>query len=162
MSQLGGTQQEIWKKYIRGELGPDQTEALDALLREDDALFQSYMQTLMAIEEQLPVPPESPDVFADRVLSAIREPSESMTKTSRPARKRWNQPAVHYVLAASITLLLLGGGVFDLLSAGAGAVAERQNTDPSLSERLMERAAKWMDRHNAEEPLKDMRKDGAQ
>lgn len=162
MSQTGGAQQEMWKKYIRGELGPDQREALDALIQEDDAVFQTYVQTLMAMEEELPGLPASPEAFADRVLSFIQEPSASGTKASKPSRKRWNQPVVHYVLAASVTFLLLGGGVFDLLSAGAGAVAERQSSDPPLSERLMDRAAQWMDLNKMNEPLSNTRKDGTQ
>ncbi len=143
MKGTGDVQQEMWRKYIRGELPAEQSERMEKLLLEDDDIFQVYMQELLATETELPTLKDE-EAFADGVLSLI--PQSSRKRVERSPRKRWHHPLLHYVIAASITLLLLGGGVFDLLSAGAGAAMERQASDKPLSEQLMKRATDWMDR----------------
>lgn len=143
MKDPDGTSEVMWKAYIRGELSPDRTERLDQLLQNDDAMFQAYMTELMTSQDELPALHDE-ERFADDVLSAL--PAKVQSRTNQEHRKRWQNPLVHYVIAASITLLLLGGGVFDLLSAGANAAVQRQAGDASLSDQLMQQATKWMER----------------
>ncbi|MMZ69656.1 hypothetical protein D1872_325360 [compost metagenome] len=78
----------------------------------------------------------------------VRLPAQQANGTAKGNRKKWgwDRPVMHYVIAASITLLLLGGGVFDLLAAGTSVAVENQGSGSPLSERLMERASLWMDR----------------
>lgn len=143
MKDTGNTPEEMWKAYIRGELSPERAEKLDQLLQDDDAMFQVYMTELMANQDELPSLLDE-ERFANDVLSAL--PAQARSHANKEHRKRWQNPLVHYVIAASITLLLLGGGVFDLLSAGANAAVQRQAGDTPLSDQLMQRATNWMEK----------------
>ncbi|WP_410768412.1 hypothetical protein [Fontibacillus sp. BL9] len=143
MKDTGDTTGEMWRKYIRGDLNPERSERLDQLLQDDDAMFQVYIKELMATQDELPKLLDE-ERFADSVLSTL--PAHARNRVDKSRRKRWHNPLLHYVIAASITLLLLGGGVFDLLSAGANAAVQHQAGEGPISERLMERATQWMEK----------------
>lgn len=137
--------QAIWKKYILGELAPEQAERMEILLQKDELMFQVYMQELMRVEEELPTLQDE-DLFVESVYSKLPDLPRKQDVSSTGIRRRWDHPLFHYTIAASITLLLLGGGVFDRLSDGASEVMRRQSGDIPLSDQLMERTSEWMER----------------
>ncbi|RCX23317.1 hypothetical protein DFP94_101914 [Fontibacillus phaseoli] len=143
MKDADNKTEEMWRKYILGELNPERSDKLDQLLQDDDTMFQVYIKEFMATQDELPALLDE-ERFADSVLSAL--PAHARNRIDKRRRRRWQNPLLHYVIAASITLLLLGGGVFDLLSAGANAAVQRQSADAPLSDRLMKRATQWMEK----------------
>lgn len=138
------SQRRLWRKYILGELPKAEADKMEALMRADDRQFELYMEVFMAVESELPALSDE-ERFARDVM--VRLPDQQANETAKGNRKkwRWDRPVLHYVIAASITFLLLGGGVFDLLAAGTSVAVESQGSGSPLSERLMERASLWMD-----------------
>ncbi|WP_334071531.1 MULTISPECIES: hypothetical protein [Paenibacillus] len=138
-------QRILWRKYILGELPKAEADRMEALMRADDRQFELYMEEFQSVESELPTLPDE-ERFASDVMARL--PGRRLNGAAEGKRKqwRWDRPVLHYVIAASITFLLLGGGVFDLLAAGTSAAVEHQGSGAPLSEQLLERASLWMDR----------------
>ncbi|MNE26305.1 hypothetical protein D3C76_183020 [compost metagenome] len=137
----------IWGRYIEGKLSSAEERKLEELLLKDEGAVHQYMKELELLEDSLPLLSDR-DLFSDGVISALPSIGKSAGPDSKGNSKakanRWNLPIVHYLIAASITLLLLGSGVFDLLSIEANqSVHKARNV--SISDQWMNATSKWID-----------------
>ncbi|MGG6311981.1 hypothetical protein [Paenibacillus macerans] len=132
----------LWTDYIRGNAEPEAQGRMEALLLRDEAAFAAYAEALSSLEQELPEP-EDEAALMRAVLGALPREEQQL----KPAKRThaWSRhPLFHYVIAASITLLLLTGGFFDRMTAGAGELLNRPQ-QPSLSKQMMEAATGWLD-----------------
>lgn len=134
--------QELWKKYIRGELSPDMAGKLESLLKRDDAVFAQYLEILTSLEEELPSIHNEAAFVAD-ILQCLPDDTglhgDKKKERGYPGvRRQW----MNYGIAAVATLLLLGGGVFDQFTSPSTGLSD---SGTSISSRWMERAGSWMD-----------------
>lgn len=134
---------ELWKKYIRGELSPELTMKLENLLERDDAVFAKYFEALTSLEAELPSIRDEAG-FASGVLQCLPDSGlqgDQGTRSHPDSRRQW----INYGIAAAATILLLGGGVFDQITSGVGASIGTSDPGGSISSKWMERAGTWMD-----------------
>lgn len=158
---------DLWLQYIRGELESEMEEQLENLLRQgDDEAFQSYMQAMtisldvQADDVNLPNL-HDPEDFTDLVMASILLSSDTecedkvgiagenvvqVSRSLKRSRVHRNQPLFHYIIAASITLILLSSGMFDILTSSASHVnrAIKEHSGPSFSEKMMDATKGWM------------------
>lgn len=160
---------DLWLQYIRGELESEMEEQLEDLLRKgDDETFQSYMQAMTLSmdvkEDDAPFPNlQDAEAFTDSVMASILLLDEAeckdkigitgenvvqVNRSLKRSRVYRNQPLFHYIIAASITLILLTSGMFDLLTSSASHVnrAIKEQSGPSFSETMMDATHGWMNR----------------
>ncbi|MCZ8523383.1 MULTISPECIES: zf-HC2 domain-containing protein [Paenibacillus] len=125
----------MWQAFILNSLSPEEREACEAHLEEDCApCFELYLQALDGAAGMLPAP-EQPafqndimrqwDAEHERLADKQRSLPEGVEQTKRP--RPWLQhPLFHYGVAASVTLLLMGSGVFQaIVGAADGAQTVR-------------------------------------
>lgn len=142
MSLSKENERELWTSYIRGSLVPETEERMEALMLGDEAAFRAYVTALSSLEQELPAPGDE-QAFMQAVLEALPQ-AEQKPIPNRSAKKWTEHPLFHYVIAASITVLLLTGGFFDRLAAEANQFMNRPQ-DTSLSKRVMNATAGWFD-----------------
>ncbi|RRJ66280.1 hypothetical protein EHV15_27715 [Paenibacillus oralis] len=135
----------LWIDYIHGNVEGGTAERMEALLLGDEAAFAAYAEALSTLEPVLPKP-EDEDAFMQGVLAAL--PETELRRNEDRHRKRWSgHPLVHYVIAASVTVLLLSGGFFDRLAAGANYMMDlNRSQDASISRQMMDAASGWLDK----------------
>ncbi|MCM3698105.1 hypothetical protein [Paenibacillus macerans] len=135
----------LWLDYIHGNVGAGKAERMEALLLGDEEAFAAYAEALSSLEQELPKPVDE-RMFMRSVLAALpeTEPQPHMDKQA----KRWSRhPLFHYVIAASVTALLLSGGFFDRLAASANHMMDlNRSQDASISRQMMDAAAGWLDK----------------
>lgn len=114
---------EEWVKYVQGEVDEDVRYMYEQHLATCDLCLNRYIE---ALENNEDVFPELSKQFTDDVVNYVRE----HTKPKQQARK--NQSFFHYVIAAAMTLVLMGTGVFGELAQLAGSI-EQKAEEPSAS-----------------------------
>lgn len=145
MSSEKKMDRRLWMDYVRGNVDAGKAERMEALLLGDEAAFAAYEEALSSLEQELPKPADE-GAFMRSVLAALpeTEPRPPMNKRA----KRWSRhPLFHYAIAASVTVLLLSGGFFDRLAAGANHMMDlNRSQDASISRQMMDAAAGWLDK----------------
>lgn len=145
-SKNDAQERNMWSDYIQGKLSPSEEKRLDMLVIDDIHAFQMYTQELERYEGDLPKLPNR-EHFTDQIMRGIpesyeiRENKQSLKTT---AQRNRTLPIYHYLIAASITLFLLGSGVFDMLSEGANRTLDK-SVDTSISDQWMNATTKWID-----------------
>ncbi|MFF2014379.1 hypothetical protein [Paenibacillus sp. NPDC058177] len=141
------------RQYLAGEGSPEERDAWEQRLLEDDDALLSYLESLDELQGQFP-PLENQEHFTENVmgsLSTVQKHAIHPSKEIRPAkegqrRSRWYEQAiVHYVIAASLTLIFLSSGVFDRLFSGEIGMFVPEGKHPSYSEQMMEATSGWLD-----------------
>ncbi|CAG7655683.1 zf-HC2 domain-containing protein [Paenibacillus allorhizosphaerae] len=115
---------EQWKKYVEDELEPVERERCEAHLIVCDLCLEQYMQCLEQ-SEGLPLPDDEA-AFAAAAMNRFDELCTSQERnaalTVLPAARRdarlplLHHPFFHYAVAAVITLILMGSGVFQTIT----------------------------------------------
>lgn len=144
---MAANERDLWKKYICGEIPPETAKRLDVLLTEDQQAFDTYMEVLATLESGM-LALEDERRFMKNVLAALPQEKQIIEADPEIGKqpKSWiHKPLFHYVIAASITVLLLTSGFFDLLSAEANKVTSR-TPDTSMSKQVVDRASAWIDK----------------
>ncbi|WMT42734.1 hypothetical protein RE628_10770 [Paenibacillus sp. D2_2] len=137
---------QVWKAYIQGELTREEEQQLENRLLEDEEAVLLYSEALSCLESTIPEMREE-----ERWLEGLMD---SLPVATDPAKEqgpigRWfNQAWLQYVIAASITLLLMTGGFFDHLFSRANEVINHPQQDISVSDRLMKATTGWFDKWN--------------
>lgn len=142
MKHPAENENELWKKYIRGELSPELTQRIEGLLERDEAAFASYLDALTSLEEELPSLRNDGE-FTSGVLQSLPEQDHqraNVTRIAPDAKRQW----INYGIAAAATILLLSGGIFDRITSGAGAAVKITDSERSISSKWMERTDTWM------------------
>ncbi|WP_018751350.1 hypothetical protein [Paenibacillus sanguinis] len=143
MSGKKDSEQALWDSYISGMMDREEEERLEALLLQDDEVFKAYAAVLSSQESTLPEPEEE-ELYLQRLLGAI--PQEKARPVQTECRKTWSRhPLFHYTVAAAITVLLMGCGLFDSLSSGTSEWINRPQQSIPLSERMLDMTVKWVD-----------------
>lgn len=145
-SKKAAQEHNMWSDYIQGKLSPKDEKRLDRLAMEDIHAVEAYMQELERYEEALPKLPNR-EHFTDQIMSAI--PVNDDNFGNKPlskiaAHRNHTLPIFHYLIAASITLFLLGSGVFDMMSAQGSRTLDK-SMDVSISDQWMNATTKWID-----------------
>lgn len=141
---------QIWKAYIQGELTWEEEKRLENMLLEDEGAALLYSEALSSLERELPVMRED-ERWLEGLMASLPNASD---KAIDPAKEqssigRWfNQAWLQYVIAASITLLLMTGGFFDHLFSRANEAIHHPKQDISVSDRLMKATTGWFDKLN--------------
>lgn len=142
MSQHKPEDLALWRSYISGELDANTESHLEALLQGDEAAFAAYAAALSSLETELPGPIDEA-AYRQSILEKLPQATERKAPTSR--RRTWSRhPLLHYVIAATLTALLLGSGVFDHILGKSSAFMNRPDS-PTLSERMMKATIGWFD-----------------
>ncbi|MNN00902.1 hypothetical protein D3C81_1135060 [compost metagenome] len=142
MSHQPQDELELWRSYIRGSLDSITEARLDALLQGDEAAFAAYTAALSSLESELPGL-EDEAAYMLAIMEIL--PQAKLSTERGGSRKSWTRhPLLHYAIAATLTALLLGSGLFDLIAAETDHLMNQADAS-SLSERMMEATAGWLD-----------------
>lgn len=147
MIRVKVNERELWEKYIRGENSPETTKRLDGLLAENPEALDAYLEVFASLESELPAL-EDEQRFIQNVLGALPQENHNIKgvpKSEKQAKSWIYNPLFHYAIAASITVLLLTSGFFDLLSTEANKVISRP-PDASMSKQVVDQATAWIDK----------------
>ncbi|MNO86324.1 hypothetical protein D3C76_777200 [compost metagenome] len=142
MSHQPQDELELWRRYIRGSLDSNTEARLEALLQGDETAIAAYTSALSSLESELPAP-EDEATYLTAIIEKL--PQTKRSKERGGSRKSWTRhPLLHYVIAATLTALLLGSGLFDRFAAETNQLMNRSDAS-SLSERMMEATTGWLD-----------------
>lgn len=140
-----------WLKYVAGS-EIDRT-AMEAHLSECDACFALYLEALDRAGDALPSLPDAVSfaqvaVNAVRTYTASEQSTAAITVTKRINRGWLSKPIIQYVIAASITLVLVGSGAFQQLFEHYISVSRETQTGnaPARTEQWTEKAGEWLDK----------------
>ncbi|WP_059043304.1 hypothetical protein [Paenibacillus rubinfantis] len=144
MSQQRPEDLTLWRSYIRGELDTNTESRLEALLQGDEAAFAAYNAALFSMECELPGPKDE-EAYRQSIIEKLPQTHTKERRFRSSKRKSWTRhPLLHYAIAATLTALLLGNGVFDKISAETNQLMNRPNSS-SLSEWMMKATTGWLD-----------------
>ncbi|MNO61399.1 hypothetical protein D3C76_520460 [compost metagenome] len=156
MSKEGHQESRLWSDYIQGNLSSEKEQQLEKLLLDDEEAFQMYLQELELLTGELPAL-GNPDLFTHNIISALPSYEQKGLDQKKAVKSKIgnhrNLLIYHYLIAASITLLLLGSGFFDLLSVEAGQSIDKAKT-ASISDRWMDATSHWIDTLKENSPKK--------
>jgi anti-sigma factor RsiW len=128
---------EEWVKYVQGEVDEDVRYMYEQHLATCDLCLNRYIE---ALENNEDVFPELSKQFTDDVVNYVRE----HTKPKQQARK--NQSFFHYVIAAAMTLVLMGTGVFGELAQLAGSIEQKaEEPSASFTDELMNKTLSFLE-----------------
>lgn len=143
MSGKKDAEQTLWDSYISGTMNSEEEEHLEALLLQDEQAFKAYAAVLFSQESTLPGP-EDEELYLQRLLGAL--PQEKVKPVLPERSKTWSRhPIFHYGVAAAITVLLMGCGLFDQMSSGTSEWINRPQQAAPLSERMLDMTVRWVD-----------------
>jgi hypothetical protein len=142
---------DVWVDYMADTLSEEQRALLEDHLYQCDKCMAEYMEALG--QEVVPsVGPHDAFQFDEKVMSAIalermvpdtnEQPHEVVqAQKASPRRTVYHHPLFHYAVAASITLLLMSTGFFQLITDQTEEWRSFVHTGerPSVSEHLTDR-----------------------
>ncbi|NHN33789.1 hypothetical protein [Paenibacillus agricola] len=122
---------EQWLAYVEHRLSEGESDTWELHLEACDACMELYIQSLELASAAYPLLLHEA-ALADNVMKAIQSsydrPADSLSrdKAASSISKRWSlgtwtwtrHPLFHYTVAASITMLLMGSGLFQSIAVG--------------------------------------------
>jgi len=141
---------QVWKAYIQGDLNQEEEQQLENRLLEDEEAVLLYSKALSWLESELPEMREE-ERWLEGLMASLPTASDKASDSDKEQSTigSWfNQAWLQYVIAASITLLLMTGGFFDHLFSRTNEAIHRPHNDVSISDRLMEATTGWFDKIN--------------
>ncbi|MFD2446613.1 hypothetical protein ACFSO7_21980 [Bacillus sp. CGMCC 1.16607] len=136
---------EDWCKYVKNELDGSTREEYENHLYSCDQCLESYLQVLDGDTTQFPVIQNDFD-FTDGIMAEIADLNKQKQKVN--TKKSFYQSSVfHYLIAAAMTLVLMGSGVFQSITKYADTVQNPQvlGQTPSVTEEIIEKTFTWID-----------------
>ena len=129
-----------FEHYIQGRMTAESREQIELHLIECEACLRQFIEVETAMNLALPLP--DMNVLEDRVISQLAREHPA----SSPSRRiRWSVcPAVHYFIAASITLFLLSNGTFSDIAEKLAELEQREAAE-SWSDQMVNKAGTWLD-----------------
>jgi len=128
---------EEWVKYVQDEVDENLRSIYEQHLASCEVCLNRYME---ALENSQDMFPELSERFTDTVVNYVFE----HTQPKQQARK--NQSFFHYVIAAAMTLILMGTGVFGELAQLAGSIEQKKNEQQSsFTDELMNKTISLLD-----------------
>jgi len=131
-----------WKKYVNDELGQDLRVQYETHLYQCDQCLDIYLQAVAEAETILPVMSDEAE-FTDSIMALITEDKQRQSK-----KKRFLQSSLfHYSIAAAMTLVLMGTGVFQSIAQYTSELQNMgfQGKSVSMTEKIVDKTFTWMD-----------------
>lgn len=148
---------EQWQRYVDDHMTPEEREQCDSHLNVCDLCLALYMQCLEQAEARLPQP-ENEAVLADAAMKRFDEYALNKLNTtltvlpaacSKPRLPLIQHPFFHYAVAAVITLILMGSGVFHTITQQIAYIEPagkaEEPLDASFSKKLMDQTIGMLD-----------------
>ncbi|WP_068499585.1 hypothetical protein [Paenibacillus kribbensis] len=137
-----------WHAYITGTCTVEESERLEKLLLEDEQALDVYLAALEQLEPTLEdhVAQINTERFTDRVMAALPDIDAEANQAIFKKRRWFEKPVFHYVIAASLTLILLSSGAFDkmMLQNNGKPIPSKERV--SYSEEVMRATTSWLDK----------------
>lgn len=136
---------EQWACYVREELSMEEQLEYEAHLSSCDQCLELYMQCLELARDSFPVL-AAEKVMADAVMQSIvastsisevldtRKPEPAIQRQKKTAPSFLRHPVFHYAVAAAVTFLLMGTGVFQSLAERVGSAETNVVASPPVQE----------------------------
>lgn len=161
------------RQYVLGELAANERDVAEQHLAECEQCLQQFMAALESDTAFVPVEEAvigrmEHNVIAQLVLEqptkAIAPAARAVIQEKRASRSWVQHPVAQYVIAASITLLLLSSGSLGAItntlakidqqaalqqSENQSHIEETDVMQPSWSDRMISRTGSWLDRLQA-------------
>ncbi|MCS7460026.1 hypothetical protein N0M98_07700 [Paenibacillus doosanensis] len=149
-----------WSRYVRQQLSADEQLQYEAHLGSCDQCLERYMQCLDASGEELPELPNSASVtISESVMRQIGKEEALLTEPVEVRQRRpktpafFRHPLFHYMVAAVITILLMGTGAFQSLADRIGKAETnveaagmlQESSRPSVSHQIMDKTIGMLD-----------------
>lgn len=135
-----------WQAYI--QCGEFDRTSMDTHLLECDNCTEIYIEALEELHEYLPQLMDR-TAFTEGVLAQIGSLPNNYSRTHQPiSNKKWyTNTLFHYTIAASITLVLVGSGIFDQMLDRVSQISQdtEQAQKTIVSDQLTNKAGKWLD-----------------
>jgi len=169
MEEADQADDPLWMEAGMPDLARIEDTVMAALMRTDAAESSPSIKVVPSLErDRMPAAlkverAEEPPKPAEELQEAHSETQQEKEKQAQrhPRRERgsWLQhPAVHYTIAASITLMLLATGALTSFSESLQQLQEKDRsnippqhvgaewmTEPTWSDRLVDQAGNWLD-----------------
>ncbi len=146
-----------WQAYIQGD--ELDRASMDNHLLECDACMEIYVIVLEELNEILPQITNI-KAFSDKVFTEIKSlPYKNTITQQAQSNKRWyTNTFFHYTIAASLTILLVGSGIFDQMFERVSQISQQteQAQKSMVSDPLTNKAGQWLDAI----PAKHAKKEG--
>ncbi|XEC95366.1 hypothetical protein AB6A23_01950 [Paenibacillus tarimensis] len=146
----------FWRKYADDAVAEKEREEAETHLYTCDRCLRLYMQAVQANETIELLTDENALELTERIMAdpVIRTLPPLRSGTAKRIER--GRTAVHYAIAACLTLLLMSAGVFQELVAHTGefrndAGSLNWERDVSLTDRMMEKTSGWLDDWKEEE-----------
>ncbi|MBE0335831.1 hypothetical protein [Paenibacillus sp. 23TSA30-6] len=141
-------QMNDWHAYITGACTTKESERLEKLLLEDEQVLVLYLAALEQLESTLDDCSAWMDTerFTDQVMAALPDMEAEASQVIFKKRRWFEKPVFHYVVAASLTLILLSSGAFDKMMPQTGGKPVPPKERVSYSEEVMRATTSWLDK----------------
>lgn len=136
-----------WHAYITGTCTLEESERLEKLLLEDEQALDVYLAALEQLEPTLEdhTAQMNTEHFTDRVMAVLPDIDAEASQVIFNKRRWFEKPVFHYVIAASLTLILLSSGAFDkMLQNNGKPIPSKERV--SYSEEVMRATTTWLDK----------------
>ncbi|WP_159885301.1 anti-sigma factor [Paenibacillus puerhi] len=161
--------EEQWLLFASGQLESDERQRCEDHLEQCDECLALYAHAVERLAYSLPEP--DMDQLAEGAMQRWEERYGAAAVNARCSleekhdrRRNWmRHPIFHYTVAAAITLILMGSGVFQVFTQNASAwvdtnlPAESEELPPSWSEQVMERTVGLLATIQPKEKLEERR-----
>lgn len=125
---------EKFLQYVKGLTEEDESKQIEDHLITCDFCLEHYLKV---VEQNVEMErKDCPDLLITSVLQEVNGVSQSFEKAYRKKEKK--QTMKHYLIAASITLLLLTGGLFESLVSTFSIVEQKVNQKEPFSFEVIE------------------------
>lgn len=137
-----------WHAYITGTCTLEETARLEKLLLEDGQALDAYLAALEQLEPTLKDHAAQIDTerFTDQVMAALPDIDGEVSQVIFKRRRWFETPVFHYVIAASLTLILLSSGAFDKMMLQNNGKPLPPKERVSYSEEVMRATTTWLDK----------------
>ncbi|MEC0181869.1 hypothetical protein P4H61_10180 [Paenibacillus peoriae] len=137
-----------WHAYITGTCTLEESERLEKLLLEDEQALDVYLAALEQLEPTLQdfSARMNTERFTDRVMAALPDIDAEASQVIFKKRRWFEKPVSHYLIAASLTLILLSSGAFDKIMLQNNGKPLPPKERVSYSEEVMRAATSWLDK----------------
>lgn len=135
-----------WQAYIQG--GEHDRASMDSHLLECVYCTENYLTVIEELQDYLPKVPNI-TTFTKGVLDQIELlPNNNILNRQHLTNKKWyTNMFFHYTVAASLTLILVGSGIFDQMFDRVSQISQDTEQDQltSVADQLTNKAGKWLD-----------------
>jgi hypothetical protein len=137
-----------WHAYIAGTCTIEESARLEKLLLEDEQALMLYLVALEQLESTMKDYSAWMDTerFTDQVMAVLPEIEAEPNQVLFKKRRWFEKPVFHYVVAASLTLILLSSGAFDKMMPQTDGKPIPPKERVSYSEEVMRATTTWLDK----------------